>query len=249
MSILLNSIAPDFTLPAHLGENVTLSDLRGNNVVLAFFPLTFTPVCSSQIPAYEAEMEKFTALDTQILAISVDNTASQKAWATSLGGIHYPILSDFWPHGKVALTYNVLRSEGYAERAVFLIDKSGVIRYIDVHDIDEAPSNLELRRQIRTMDASVRDRPEKVDTTPLPYGGVVMYCTAWCPDCKQARVWLSAQNIPYTEVDITANPAAAKQVETWNQGSRTTPTFDINGTVFSEFDENKIIDALKKTSS
>jgi len=245
MSTLINSIAPDFTLPAHLEKNVTLSDLRGKNVALAFFPLTFTPVCSSQIPAYEAEMEKFVALDTQILAISVDNTASQKAWATSLGGIHYPILSDFWPHGKVASAYGVLRKEGYAERAIFLIDKAGIVRYIDVHDIDTAPSNLVLRQKIREMDASVQGRPEKVEAAPLPHGGVVMYCTAWCPDCKEARVWLAAQKIPYTEVDITANPIAARQVETWNKGSRITPTFDINGIIFSEFDEKRIVEALK----
>jgi peroxiredoxin/glutaredoxin len=244
MTAKLDFLAPDFTLPSHLDKNVTLSDLRGKNVALAFFPLTFTPVCSSQIPAYEAEMEKFVALDTQILAISVDNNASQKAWATSLGGINYPILSDFWPHGQVASSYGVLRPNGTSERAIFLIDKTGVLRYIDVHDINEAPSNLELRKHIREMDASVRDRPEHVTVQPLPHGGVVMYCTAWCPDCKKARLWLATRNIPYTEVDITANPAAAKQVETWNNGSRTTPTFDIDGKIIPDFDEVRIEEAL-----
>ena len=246
MSDLLNRVAPDFTLPSHLGKPVTLSDLRGKNVVLAFFPLAFTPVCSSQIPAYEAEMEKFVTLDTQILALSVDNTASQKAWATSLGEIHYPILSDFWPHGKVASLYGVLRSEGYAERAVFLIDKSGVIRYIDIHDINEAPSNLELRQRIGEMDPSVLTRVERISATPaaLPHGGIVMYCTAWCPDCKRARAWLAVHNIPYTEVDITSNPAAARQVEAWNGGDRTTPTFEIDGTVITDFDEPRLKAAL-----
>jgi Peroxiredoxin len=244
MKNLLNQPAPDFCLPSHLDKSVTLSDLRGKNVVLAFFPRTFTPICSSQIPAYEAEMEKFVALDTQILAISVDNTASQKAWADSLGGIHYPILSDFWPHGQVAIGYGVLRSEGYSERAVFLIDKQGIVRYVDIHDINEAPSNLELRQRIRDIDPSVRDRAEQVVHQPLPHGGVVMYCTAWCPDCKRARAWLSLHAIPYTEVDITANPEAARQVETWNHGNRTTPTFDIDGTILSEFDEAEIAGIL-----
>jgi peroxiredoxin/glutaredoxin len=244
MTNLLNHPAPDFSLPSHLDKPVTLSDLLGKNVVLAFFPRTFTPICSSQIPAYEAEMEKFVALDTQILAISVDNTASQKAWADSLGGINYPILSDFWPHGQVAIDYGVLRSEGYSERAVFLIDKKGVIRYIDIHDINEAPSNLELRQRIREMDPSVRNRAEQITQAPLPHGGVVMYCTAWCPDCKRARAWLAANSIPYTEVDITANLAAAKQVETWNHGSRTTPTFDIDGTILSDFNEVAVKEAL-----
>lgn len=245
MTLSLDTPAPNFTLPSHLDKNVTLSDLRGKNVVLAFFPLTFTPVCSSQIPAYEAEMDRFAALDTQILAISVDNTASQKAWAQSLGGIHYPILSDFWPHGQVAADYGVLRAEGYAERAIFLIDRRGIVRLIDVHDINQAPSNLELREQIRYMDASVRDRPERMAvSTELPHGGVVMYCTSWCPDCKRARGWLAMHQIPYTEVDITGNPTAAKQVEEWNHGSRTTPTFDVDGRIITDFDEYALREVL-----
>ena len=244
MTLQLNTIAPDFTLPSHLDKLVTLSDLRGMNVALAFFPRTFTPVCSHQIPAYEAELEKFVALDTQVLAISTDNTASQKAWAESLGGIHYPILSDFWPHGLVSMKYEVLRSEGYPERAVFLIDKSGLVRYVDVHDINEAPSNLELRQKIREIAPTVRDRAESLPPQTIPHGGLVMYCTAWCPDCRRARAWLSSRNIPYTEVDITANPAAAKQVEAWNHGNRTTPTFEINGKVITDFDDAVLSEAL-----
>ena len=180
MTAKIDSPAPNFTLPSHLDKKVTLSDINGKNIVLAFFPLTFTPICTSQIPAYEAEMDKFTTLDTQILAISVDNTASQKAWAQSMGGIHYPILSDFWPHGQIASLYGVLRAEGYAERAVFVIDKQGILRYIDIHDINQAPSNAELRKVIRTIDPSVRDRPEEQPhkSGALPHGGIVMYCTA-----------------------------------------------------------------------
>jgi len=62
-----------------------------------------------------------------------------KAWAKSLGGISFPLLSDFWPHGEIAKRYGVLRSEGYSERAIFVIDREGVIRYIDVHDINKLP--------------------------------------------------------------------------------------------------------------
>jgi peroxiredoxin/glutaredoxin len=238
MTVNLKSLAPNFTLPSHLGKNVTLSDLRGKNIVLAFFPLTFTPVCSSQIPAYEAELAKFAALDTQILAISVDNVASQKAWAESLGGIHYPILSDFWPHGQVASIFGVLRPEGYTERAVFVIDKDSFIRYVDIHDFNQAPSNVELRKVIREIDPSVRDRPEELadPAKPLPHGGVVMYCTPWCPDCREARKWLAAHKVPYTEVDISTNLKAAKQVELWANGTRTTPTFDIDGTIIVDYD-------------
>ena len=246
MALQIATQAPDFTLPSQLGKPVTLSDLRGKNVVLAFYPLAWTPVCSLQIPLYEAETEKFNALNTQILSISVDSADCLRAWAESLGGIHYPMLSDFWPHGEVAYKYGVLRSDGKAERALFVIDRQGVIRYVDVHDINQQPSNEELRRVIREIDPLVRDLPKLPDPEPatLPHGGIVMYCTKWCPDCKRARAWLAEHDLPYTEVDITTVPGAAQQVERWASGNRTTPTFDIDGKIIVDFDEEKLRDIL-----
>ena len=78
-------------------------------------------------------------MNTQVLGISVDSTDSLRAWAESLGGISYPLLSDFWPHGAVATRYGVLRPQGYSERALFVLDKWGILRYIDIHDIDKQP--------------------------------------------------------------------------------------------------------------
>jgi glutaredoxin len=175
-------------------------------------------------------------LDTQVLGISVDSTDCLRAWAESLGGINYPLLSDFWPHGGVAQKYGVLRVEGYTERAIFLLDKQGVIRYIDIHDIDLQPSNEELRRVIREVDATVRNRPEEPKPQPvdLPHGGIVVYCTKWCPDCRRAR-----------QVDITTTPGAAEQVEQWANGNRTTPTFDIDGTIIVDFDEARLREVLR----
>lgn len=247
MTLQVGAPAPDFTLPSQLGKTVTLSDLRGRNVVLAFYPLAWTPVCTLQIPLYEAEMDKFVALDTQILSISVDSADCLRAWAESLGGIHYPMLSDFWPHGAVAQLYGVLQPDGRSERALFIIDKTGIIRYIDIHDIHDQPSNEVLRKAIREIDADVRDRPELPDpeTATLPYGGIVMYCTKWCPDCKRARKWLDERHLRYTEVDITTTPGAAEQVEKWADGNRTTPTFDINGTIVVDFDEARLREVLK----
>lgn len=183
-------------------------------------------------------MARFTGLDTQVLGISVDSTDCLKAWAESLGGITYPLLSDFWPHGGVAQTYGVLRSDGRSERALFVIDKQGIIRYVDVHDIDLQPDNEVLRRAIREIDPSVRNRPEppEPEPVPLPHGGIVMYCTRWCPDCKKARAWFAERGIPYTEVDITSTPGAGAQVEQWAGGNRTTPTFDIDGTIIVDWD-------------
>jgi peroxiredoxin (alkyl hydroperoxide reductase subunit C) len=248
MTIQLGAPAPDFTLPSQLGKDITLSDLRGKNVVLAFYPLAWTPVCTLQIPLYEAEMEKFVALDTQILSISVDSTDCLRAWAESLGGIHYPMLSDFWPHGAVAELYGVLQSDGRSERALFIIDKQGILRYIDIHDINDQPSNEVLRKAIREIDPEVRNRPELPDPKPaaLPHGGIVMYCTKWCPDCKSARKWLAENNLPYTEVDITTTPGAAEQVEKWANGNRTTPTFDIDGTIVVDYDLPRLKEVLKK---
>jgi glutaredoxin len=186
-------------------------------------------------------------LDTQVLGISVDSTDCLRAWAESLGGINYPLLSDFWPHGGVAQKYGVLRVEGYTERAIFLLDKQGVIRYIDIHDIDLQPSNEELRRVIREVDATVRNRPEEPKPQPvdLPHGGIVVYCTKWCPDCRRARQWLASYKLPYIEVDITTTPGAAEQVEQWANGNRTTPTFDIDGTIIVDFDEARLREVLR----
>ncbi|HQL38216.1 MAG TPA: glutaredoxin family protein [Anaerolineaceae bacterium] len=71
-----------------------------------------------------------------------------------------------------------------------------------------------------------------------------MYCTPWCSDCRNARAWLKANNLPYTEVDITTTPGAAKQVEAWANGSRTTPTFDIDGTIVVDFDLPRLREIL-----
>ena len=90
-----------------------------------------------------------------MLGVSVDHIPCLKAWAESLGGIHFPLLSDFWPHGAVSKQYDVLRTEGYSERAIFIIDKAGIIQYIDVHDIDHQPSNETLRQELSRIDPGV----------------------------------------------------------------------------------------------
>jgi mycoredoxin len=73
-----------------------------------------------------------------------------------------------------------------------------------------------------------------------------MYCTSWCPACRRARAWFNARGLKFTEVDIDDNPAAAAQVKKWNNGNRTTPTFDIDGTIITDFDERKLTEAVKK---
>ena len=132
--------APDFTLPSLSGEPVTLSAFAGKkNVVISFVPAAWTPVCSDQWPGYNVLRAMFEARNAVMLGITVDNIPTLFAWTTEMGGVWFPVLSDFWPHGEVARKYGVLRSAGVSERALFVIDREGIIRYIDVHDINERP--------------------------------------------------------------------------------------------------------------
>jgi peroxiredoxin (alkyl hydroperoxide reductase subunit C) len=132
--------APDFTLSSVSGEKVSLSRFRGKkNVVLSFVPAAWTPVCSDQWPGYNIAKDIFNRYDAILLGITVDNIPTLFAWTNQMGQLWFPVLSDFWPHGAVAKRYGVLRSDGVSERALFVIDKSGIIRYIDVHDINKRP--------------------------------------------------------------------------------------------------------------
>lgn len=96
------------------------------------------------MPNLDADLDRFQAANAQVLGISVDGTASNAAWAETLGIAHLPLLSDFWPHGQVAQAYGVLRDQGFTERATFIVDKDGVIRFLRIYDLDELPTNEEL---------------------------------------------------------------------------------------------------------
>ena len=182
-------------------------------------------------------------LDAQVLGISVDHVPCLKAWAESLGGISYPLSSDFWPHGAVARKYGVLiEEEGKSERAIFVLDKQGVIRYIDIHDIDLQPDNEEIRKVLREIDPEAAARAPKDEPVAggLPRGGVVLYCTKWCPACRRARNLFADNNIDYVEVDINKVPEGSEQVKKWADGNRTTPTFDIDGTILVNWNEKEL---------
>ena len=102
-------------------------------------------------------MPRFQSFDTQVLGISVDSIPSHEAWQKSIGGITYPLVSDFYPHGAIAEKFGVLRKEagapayGATERALFIIDKEGVVRFIDVHPLGEQPDNEELFEVLRKL--------------------------------------------------------------------------------------------------
>ncbi len=148
----VGDIAPDFSVPSLSGKPITLSQyLNKKNVVLSFVPAAWTPVCSQQWPGYNIAEDLFDKHDTQLIGISVDNIPTLYSWTKEMGHLWFPVVSDFWPHGAVAKKYGILRSNGVSERALFVIDKKGVIRYIDVHDINSMPKLENLIRELEKL--------------------------------------------------------------------------------------------------
>lgn len=151
--------APEFTLPSVDGGPVSLGQYRETkNVVLSFVPAAWTPVCSAQWPGYHIAKELFDKNDAVLLGITVDNVPTLHAWTRQMVGVGeklwFPVLSDFFPHGEVARKYGILRSEGVAERALVVIDKKGVVRYLDVHDINRRPPLEELARALEEVQSA-----------------------------------------------------------------------------------------------
>jgi glutaredoxin len=191
-------------------------------------------------------------MEAQVLGLSVDSEPCLKAWADSLGGITYPLLSDFYPHGRFAQLYGILRSEGYSERAIFVIDKRGVIRYVDIHKIDEQPDNEVLFQVLDELAPGALSSAQSIQSPQIqpqwqePDADVVLYCTPWCPDCRKARTFFQENHIEYVEVDISRNREAAARVRQWNNGFETTPTFNIRGTILSKYNPETLVELIGK---
>ena len=104
------------------------------------------------MPAYEADLDRFRQYDAQVLGISVDSVPCNTAWAKSLGGLTYDLLSDFEPKGEVARAFGAYRADGgISERALFIVDKEGKLAYKDIHDISDQPDNEELFDVLRKL--------------------------------------------------------------------------------------------------
>ncbi|MBN2045400.1 MAG: redoxin domain-containing protein [Anaerolineales bacterium] len=157
-------------------------------------------------------------------------------------------MSDFWPHGAVSEKYGILRQEdGVPERAIFIVDKEGVIRYISIHDKLEQPDNDVLFAELAKVEparSAILGARKKLEEEELPSGGVVLYCTRWCPSCHKARKWLADHKIEYVEVNVGTSGKAAEQIKKWAGGNRTTPTLDIDGTIIVGWDEDKVAEVL-----
>lgn len=152
--------APDFELPAVIGnikQRVKLSEYRGKqNVVLVFYPADWTPVCSAELPAFNAELEKFEGYHAAVIGISVDSIPSHIAWQKKeIGVLSLPLASDFYPHGATAAKYGILREgepvPGISERAVFVVDKKGKIAYAKLYPIDRQPETEEVFEVLRKL--------------------------------------------------------------------------------------------------
>jgi len=139
MAVEVGEQAPDFELPDQHGTPVRLSSFRGaKNVVLVFYPLAFSGVCTSELRAFRDEFPEVNWDDVELLTVSVDSTYTHRAWSDA-EHFQFELLSDFWPHGEVAKRYGVFDPErGVANRGTFIIDKDGVVRWKVVNPLLQA---------------------------------------------------------------------------------------------------------------
>ncbi|UCE36148.1 MAG: peroxiredoxin [Thermoplasmata archaeon] len=144
--------AKDFTLKDQNGEEVKLSSLAGKKVLLSFHPLAWTEICAKQMQSLEANKETFDSMNTVALGMSVDTIPSKKAWADVLVIRNTQLLSDFWPHGEVAKSYDIFNEErGISKRANIIIDENQKIAFVKVYEIKTLPDINEIIEFIRNM--------------------------------------------------------------------------------------------------
>jgi mycoredoxin-dependent peroxiredoxin len=152
MAVEVGDTAPDFELKNQHGAPVKLSDFRGEkNVVLVFYPLAFSGVCTGELCAIRDELPTLGGDDVQVLAVSVDSMFAHRAWAQQ-ENYSFPLLSDFWPHGEVAKAYGIFDDAlGLATRGTFIIDTSGVVRWKVVNAIPDARDLDEYRKALAAI--------------------------------------------------------------------------------------------------
>jgi peroxiredoxin len=152
MSVEVGSQAPEFTLKDYNNQQVSLSSYRGtSNVLLVFYPFAFSGICQGELCQLRDELADYVAADVQVLGVSVDTPFSLKAWAEQQN-YQFPLLSDFWPHGAVASEYGVFNDgPGFANRGTFLIDKEGVVRFVERNGPGEARDQEGWKKAVATL--------------------------------------------------------------------------------------------------
>jgi len=151
--------APDFKLPAVLGEkqeDFQLSQRRGQNVILLFYALDFTPVCSAELPSFDEDMAKLAGHGAVVVGISTDSTFCHSAFQKFLGGLNFPLASDRWPFAEAAKAYGLFPAAkhdfgGVNDRAVFLVDKNGKIAWMKIYELDDQPTVEEVLEELEKI--------------------------------------------------------------------------------------------------
>jgi peroxiredoxin len=149
--------APDFTLHSTPDQTVTLSDFRGRPVILAFYPADWSPVCGDQMALYNEIRGEFEQAHAELIGISVDGIWCHLAFAQDRK-LHFPLLADFEPKGAVASQYGVYRTDGVCERALFVIDADGIIRWSYVSPIGVNPGADGILRALDALQPSTPNR-------------------------------------------------------------------------------------------
>ena len=144
--------AKSFTLPDQNDQEFRLADFKGKRILLSFHPLAWTSVCAEQMKSLEKTRDTFESLNTVAVGVSVDTVPSKKAWANSLGIRNTRLLSDFWPHGKVARLYGIFRREdGISKRVNIVIDENQAIAFFKIYKLGQLPDIQEVVDIIRKM--------------------------------------------------------------------------------------------------
>jgi mycoredoxin-dependent peroxiredoxin len=152
MAVEVGQQAPDFELKDQHGTPVRLSGYRGQkNVVLVFYPLAFSGVCSGELAAMRDEFPEASREDVELLTVSVDSGYALRAWSDA-EQFGFSLLSDFWPHGGVARSYGVFDEKlGIATRGTFIIDKDGVVRWKIVNPIPQARDIADYQKALASL--------------------------------------------------------------------------------------------------
>jgi peroxiredoxin len=149
MTVKAGDKAKDFMLKDQDGKEIHLSDFIGKKILLSFHPLAWTKVCAEQMKSLEKNQARFEKMNTVALGISIDTVPSKKAWVKEIGIKDTRLLSDFWPHGKVAISYGIFREkEGISERANIIVDENGKVVFVRVYPISQLPDIEEIIRAL-----------------------------------------------------------------------------------------------------
>jgi peroxiredoxin len=148
--------APDFTLPTFINESISLKSLRGKPVALVFYPADWSPVCGDQLALYNEVLPEFDSLGATLIGISVDGIFCHQAYAQNRK-LKFPLLADFEPKGAVSRIYGAYReNDGYSERALFVIDPQGIIRWSYLSPVDVNPGADGILAALEQMQSEAR---------------------------------------------------------------------------------------------